>query len=726
MSVPVQKKLVRITFSIIACVLVSSLFVAYLSGRAVLKAHQRLILETEILDHLNVSLSTMKDAETGQRGFLLTGEPEYLEPFNAARRQINEELSWLMTLSARGDLPSADVSRFNELSQAKLTELGHSIELRQKEGFAPALAVMQTGHGKETMDALRSVHARLTLTSTRKLADLHASTLRLSTFRTATFIVAALLNLAFLRWAYYRIGTEAARREAVAADVARQKELLSVTLGSIGDGVIVTDLDSRITFVNRVAIDLTGWPSSEALGKRCTDVFNIINESTRQPAENPVEKVLRTGVIAGLANHTILICRDGREIPIDDSGAPIHASDGKIRGVVLVFRDFSDHKQAEAELRRAKEAAEEANIAKDNFLATLSHELRTPLTPVATTLAVWEEEGKLPPAFIPDVQVMRRNVALEARLIDDLLDLTRIVRGKLTLNPEVASIHELIRDVASMYQSEVNSSNLKLSMHLEATRPYVYVDPGRLQQIFWNIFKNATKFTPKGGTIDVSTDSDDSGRVKIDIRDDGIGMTPETIAKLFRPFEQGTDEIVKRYGGLGLGMAISKALIDALGGTIKASSQGMHKGSTFTVELPTVNPPYAATPQASALPANVQEVSRRILLVEDHTDTANAMSRLLRGLGHDVTIADSVSAAMQALPQGSFNLLLSDIGLPDGTGMDLIRQIRKSSRIPAIALTGFGMEDDVADCKAAGFDEHLTKPINFQKLKTVIDQIRSE
>jgi signal transduction histidine kinase/CheY-like chemotaxis protein len=429
----------------------------------------------------------------------------------------------------------------------------------------------------------------------------------------------------------------------------------------------------------------------------------------------------------GLANHTLLIRKDGSEVPIDDSGAPIKESSGAVRGVVLVFRDFSAHKAAERQLIQANEALENANRAKDQFLAALSHELRTPLTPVLATLTAWEASDELPAPFLADVQMLRRNVELEARLIDDLLDLNRIVKGKLALNLELVDAHELVESVVAMLHSEINAKQLRLSMNLGAARHYVKADPARLQQVFGNILTNAAKFTERSGQITITSADAADSRVNITFQDDGIGMTPEILARLFHPFEQGKD-IANRYGGLGLGMTISKALMEVHAGTLTAASDGPGHGSAFTVSLPSIQA-FAQRLSARGAPAlkppEAQSQDITILLVEDHPDSAEVMSRLLRDKGYAVETCATMAQAEQIMRERQFSLLLSDIGLPDGTGVDLIRTVREHSTIPAIALTGFGTDEDVARYKEAGFDAHLTKPVNFQKLEMIINQFFS-
>ncbi len=714
----------RMVFLTMAIVLVVSVLSAYFMGRLVVKANEAVIGRHTVVDHLVNVLSTMKDAETGQRGYLLTGDDQYLAPFDEAKNRIDKEVDFLSKLAPSNDISAEDISRYRDLIHSKIAELDQTVNLRRSGHADSAIRIVRTDAGKKLMDDVRSLNSQLIDRQNAKLDSLNDRARWLNLLRTEVYAIVTFVNLGFIYWAYRRIRNESINRQLAADDLMKQKELLRVTLASIGDAVIVTDKESRITFLNHVAEELTGWSAEEALGQPCTAVFNIINEATRKLVESPVDKVLRLGVIVGLANHTVLIRKDGTEVPIDDSGAPISESDGTVRGVVLVFRDFSEHKRAETELRQAKETAEAANIAKDNFLATLSHELRTPLTPVVATLSEWEVNQTFPGSFLPDVQMMRRNVELEARLIDDLLDLTRIVRGKLSLTPEVADIHDLVTSVTQMYQSDIRAKRLQLVIRLDAQKHFVFADPGRLQQVFWNILKNATKFTPEGGRIALNTTNDQQGNVVVGFQDSGIGISQETLAKLFRPFEQGDDENIKRYGGLGLGMAISKALMDAQGGTITAQSEGVGRGSIFTVALPCVGAPDRKQAPTTAPRMVNRQRSLKILLVEDHGDTAEVIGRLLRSLGHNVSFADSVHSALASASavDADFDLFISDIGLPDGTGIDFVKELRKTRETPAVALTGFGMEDDIADCKAAGFNEHLTKPVSIQKLEMVLSQ----
>lgn len=718
-----HEKRIAMWFSAVAVMLVASVAIAYYVGWRVLSQTRTIEEHRVTIGLVQETLSTIKDAETGQRGYLITGEEAYLAPYTDAVAHAHDQLATL-----KGRVPADRLRSLQGTLEKKLAELNRTVELRRSGETDVATSIVKGDEGKRLMDSIRADAAELIRNEESILHKAQKSADRGTNFRTAVFVIVVGVNLIFLWWAFNQIQKEMYQRIAADKESRQQKDLLAVTLASVGDAIIVTDTGARIIYMNPVAETLTGWTMAEAAGKPCGKVFQIINEDSRATVESPVDKVLREGVIVGLANHTLLIRKNGEEVPIDDSGAPVREPDGAVRGVVLVFRDFSEHKEAERKLRHAKEELEAAAKAKDQFLATLSHELRTPLTPVLATLSVWETSEQLPQQVRSDVLMLRRNVELEARLIDDLLDLTKIVKGKLTLNPEVCDVHDLVQAVVQVYQSELHAKRLELAIALSADRRHVTADPARLQQVFWNILKNATKFTPEGGRITIASFNDENGRVHLSFTDTGIGMTPEVLAKIFQPFEQGTQETGRRYGGLGLGMSISKALMDAHGGVLSASSKGTSQGSTFTVSMLSVLAPSRSTtdsaPPASSSTKQFRKL--RILLVEDHADSAMVVQRLLVQLGHAVEIRDSVAGATQLFGDGNiFDLLLSDIGLPDGTGIDLIREIRKQHQLPAVALTGFGMEEDINRCREAGFNAHLTKPVSFQKLEALLRDLAS-
>ena len=368
--------------------------------------------------------------------------------------------------------------------------------------------------------------------------------------------------------------------------------------------------------------------------------------------------------------------------------------------------------------QKARTEAESANRAKDQFLAMLSHELRTPLTPVLTSVLALENEASLSPAAHESLQMIRRNVELEARLIDDLLDLTRISKGKVQLSLELVDAHALLRNALEICSDEIKQKRLELKLGLSSEKVQLKADPARLQQIFWNLIKNAVKFTPEGGQLAVRTSSEADGELKVEVSDTGFGIEPELLPKIFDAFEQGERA---RLGGLGLGLAISKALVETHHGRIFAQSEGRHKGAKFTVVFP-LSEEVSNGAQPAASPNLAERQSKRILLVEDHEDTNRSLTNLLRRRGYHVQPAVSVRSALDLAEREQFDVLISDIGLPDGTGIELIKTLQSHRPLFGIALTGYGMEDDIQKSYDSGFNHHLVKPIDLNKLDLLIQQ----
>ena len=388
------------------------------------------------------------------------------------------------------------------------------------------------------------------------------------------------------------------------------------------------------------------------------------------------------------------------------------------------IRDVTERKRAEEELRRAKEAAEEAGRVKDRFLATLSHELRTPLTPVLATVSYVEMMPDLPAGLREELASIRRNVELEARLIDDLLDVTRIGRGKLDLHLEILDVHVALRTTLELCQTDIEAKKLEISLALRAKDHLVWADSARLQQVFWNLIKNAVKFTPDEGSIGLRTSDAGPGRIVIEVADTGEGIEPEFSPRIFEVFEQGNRKTTRRHGGLGLGLSIAKKLVDLLGGTLTVDSRGDGRGSVFRVELETA--PLLKTPDPRPDPQRpADEDALKILLVEDNPDTLRAITLLLQSVGIVVQTAVSVGEAMVALSIDRFNLLVSDIGLPDGSGLDIMRHCRDSLGMKGIAFSGYATREDVRESQAAGFAHHLSKPTSLNVLVDVIRRTAS-
>lgn len=376
-----------------------------------------------------------------------------------------------------------------------------------------------------------------------------------------------------------------------------------------------------------------------------------------------------------------------------------------------------------AELKAAKEAAERASATKDEFLAALSHELRTPLTPVLAGISALVDAKGIDPTSRDLLEMVKRNVKLEARLIDDLLDLTRITNKKLQLEWQRVDLHELIRHAVSICTDEGTRKTHSFTLALAANYSIVCGDSTRLQQVLWNLLKNAIKFTPAAGRIVIETENPDFEHIRVRVKDNGIGIAPEALEKIFHAFEQGESAINRQYGGLGLGLAITRALVESHEGIISAESAGRDNGSTFTLELKLSREPVeGAVPDDDGQQDDRQTVdSPRVLLVEDHADTSKTFSRLLRAQGYDVLTAASCAEAIEVFRgDEKIGTVLSDLGLPDGSGHDLIRAMKKIRPVDAIALSGYGMEDDLMRSREAGFRDHLIKPIDLLQLRRVL------
>jgi PAS domain S-box-containing protein len=625
--------------------------------------------------------------------------------------------------------------------------------------------------------------------------------------------------------------------------------LLGTTLRSVGDAVISTDATGAVQFMNGVAESLTGWTEAEARTRPLAEVFRIVNEYTREPVESPTDKVIREGTIVGLANHTMLIARDGTECSIEDSGAPIMEG-GKLVGVVLVFRDataqrgqqralleseqrfraavdavdgvlwtntaqgemrgeqpgwaaltgqsdaeyqgfgwskavhpddaqptieawlsavserrpfifehrvrradgqwrlfairaipvldprgevrewvgvhtdISAQRDGERSLRETEAALREANERKDIFLATLSHELRNPLAPIRNAASFLGRPTLSAEDLERSRMIIGRQIHHMASLLDDLLDVSRITRGVISLKREYVNLQGLLAEAVETARPLIDSKRHVLKLEWPTEPIEVEVDPIRLVQIATNLLTNAAKYTDPEGliTFELQTTATD---IVLCVRDTGIGLAPEMLGQVFEMFSQVAPEQSRTEGGLGIGLALVKGLVELHGGRIEARSAGLERGSEFLVFLPGVRVAAGSLEQAlSRRSAAADSASlRRILIADDNRDGAETLAMLLDAPGREIHLAHSGPEALQVAAAQRPQVVILDIGMPGMDGYQVAHAIRNEAwgiHMILIALTGWGQEDDKRRAERAGFDHHLTKPVDPAVLEALL------
>lgn len=485
-------------------------------------------------------------------------------------------------------------------------------------------------------------------------------------------------------------------------------------------GLITLAADGTVLVVNETLLRMLSLERSSVVGRPFS---GLLSKGGRIFYQTHLFPLLRMrGEVEEI--YLSLLALSGEEVPVlvnartrdpgTTAGTPEHD--------VIVVR-VRQRALFENALLNERKKAQEASKAKDDFLAALSHELRTPLNPILMLSTELELDEALPMNVRQQLGVIRSNAELEARLIDDLLDLTRIVHGKLHLVQSVFSLHDLLSLTEDIVRSEGRTKRVALKFIKEASQHHVCCDSARMQQVFWNLVRNAIKFTPAEGTVKVHARNDQPGKIAITVTDTGIGIPADTLPHIFDAFEQGGIP-KQQFGGLGLGLAITKSLVELHNGCIQAESQGLGQGASFTVEFSTCPPPAApAAAPATTLPH--RKASLRLLLVEDHDSTREVLARILRRSGHEVhTAGTGAEAMLVAQTVENLSAVISDIGLPDQSGLDLMCQLRAAHPdLPGIALSGYGMEQDVKNARDAGFYAHLVKPVSMDQLRSLLNEL---
>ncbi len=805
------------------------------------------------LEGLTISLV---DAETGQRGYLITEEEGYLEPYTAGEAAAQDKLRRLQELTSDNTDQQERLKALRSLVERRLEVLNQNIQ-RTKRGEKEAVVqAIRSGLSKQLMDESR---ARIAEMEQQERALLEARTEEAQTsHRTllALISLSAVSGLALVSAVFLLSQRNVRLHQRTAHTIAEQRERLRTTLASIGDAVLSTDLDGRVTNMNAVAERLTGWKNREALGQPLEAVFRIVNETTRQPAANPASRALAEGVIVGLANHTVLIAKDGTERPIDDSAAPIRCQDGEIVGCVLVFRDvterrkaerlletseaqsravietsldcivtidhhsrvlefnpaaertfgytrqevmgrdisefiippafreqhhqgmarylqtgegpvlnrrlelaavrrdgsefpveltvtrnpaggpprftahlrdITDRKRMENDLRQHAADMSETDRRKNEFLAMLAHELRNPLAPIRNAVQIVKLAGGHDAAVASASEMMERQLGQMVRLVDDLLDVSRISRGKIELRKERVDLTMIVHNAVEATRPLSQCMAHQLDVHLPPQPIYLHADPARLTQVLHNLLNNACKFTDEGGRISLSIEREGSQAV-IRVRDNGIGVAAEQLPRIFEMFMQIDTSLERTVGGLGIGLTLVKNLVDMHEGTVEVRSEGLGRGCEFIVRLPLAKDEGGRMkdePESDSSfilhPSSFS--SKRVLVVDDNVDAATTLAMLLKLHGHQTHTAHDGEEALQSADELRPEVMLLDIGLPKLNGYEVARRLREQPwgrEILLVALTGWGQEEDRQRSKEAGFDGHLVKPVDLEALKRLL------
>ena len=563
-------------------------FLSYRDWAAFERSASQVQHSRQLLQQVEDTMSSIRDAESGQRGFVLTGDAEYLDAYNAAINALPAELTGLRASAAQEAALRPRVATLSNLIVEKVDELKETVDLRRSQGFQAALAVVETNRGKHSMDDIRKIGMDLRdEVYNGLLQDIRQRQLEGSTTRLTTAFGAGILFV-FLLLATFDIGRATAERDQLIVDLeaangrtTASRDLLHTTLTSIGDAVVATDEAGKVTFMNGVAEALTGWTQAQAQGQRLEEVLNLVNEETRLPVDNPAEKALRQGVIVGLANHTVLISRGGVERPIDDSAAPIRNPQGRVIGVVLVFRDVTGRRQSEEQLRQLNQALRRTNQDLQQFSYAASHDLKEPLRTVSNYLQLIrsrysgkvlnDEAGQLFDVAVSGAQRMHA-------LVEALLEYSRAGEvGDATLEP--VPVEGVVREAITNLQSAILETNAEVSV---GTLPAVMANRLYLTQVFENLIGNALKYRSEQCPRIAVSAVEQAHEWIFSVEDNGIGIRPEYQAQIFGIFKRLHGD---EYPGTGIGLATCKKIVERHGGTIWVESEP-DQGARFSFTLP--------------------------------------------------------------------------------------------------------------------------------------------
>ncbi|HEV8199616.1 MAG TPA: CHASE3 domain-containing protein [Candidatus Polarisedimenticolia bacterium] len=560
---------------------------AYMNLRRVAQNESREGHTLEVERDLDLLLRRLTEAETGQRGYLLAEDPKYLEPYQTAIAQIDQILERLRLLTAEDLVQRRRLAQLTDHIAGKRDEMSRTLDLAQADDREGALRIIRSDEGQRLMTEVRgSIGVMRSMEEAlmrRRSAESDASIRTTSLLLGLTTILGVLMVCVA-----FEFSRQSLRVQRRGADlIADERERLRVTLASIGDAVIVTGVDGRIAFLNAVAEALTGWTQSEAAGRPLGEIFHLLDETTRARQEAPGLRAMREGAIVGVGNHAVLVRKDGSERPIDDSASPIRDGRGTVVGCVLVFRDITERRRVERRMRDLLEELQVGDRRKNEFLAILAHELRGPLAPLRNSLEILKRSGGDREVIQISIGTMDRQLRHLVRLVDELIDISRITRDTIELRKDTVELAPVVQQSVEACRPIAESAHQSVSVHLPDEPIRLHADPVRLAQVFGNLLGNASKFTQPGGSIALEAEREGSD-VIVKVRDTGIGIPRESLGRVFEMFTQLDQSLERSQGGLGIGLTLVKRLVELHDGSVEAHSEGRGRGSEFVVRLPVI------------------------------------------------------------------------------------------------------------------------------------------
>jgi len=689
-------EVVTVGFALTLAVLLASGILGYRNVQR-LRTHDRLVSHThEVIGELEGLIGTLISAETGHRGYLLTMDPRYLAPYRQAVKTVPDALVRLHALTDDNRAQQARLTALRPRVDTFLGELQRSIDRAERQDRPGAEALV--AGGKAMMDDLRARVGAMQNAEEALLTRRSAESRESANSAVLWLVLGTLIGVILLGGFFSLTQRNIRLRQSSVEALAEHRELLRVTLASIGEAVITTDLVGEVTYLNAMAEKLTGWTNAEAVRQPLGVVFRTMKE---QP------------------DHTVLITKSGAQLPIDDSVAPIRDERGRVAGSVLVFRDITDQKAAEARLH-------EADRRKDEFLAMLAHELRGPLAPLGNVLEIMKRAEREDGTVRQIRGTIERQVKQLVRLVDDLLDVSRITRGRLELRREPVELGSILRQAIETSRPLADAQDQQVSVTVPPEPIYLEADRARLAQVFYNLLHNASKYTPREGHVWLVVEQGPH-EVIVRVRDNGVGIEQGMMATIFEPFRQVPHTLERSQGGLGIGLTLARRLVDMHGGSLTATSGGTGKGSEFTVRLPLTRTLAPPTPAPSRpLATNPQGKTPRVLVVDDNQDSATSLAALLQMGGVETHLAHDGEEAVNAAETLRPEVVLLDIGLPKINGYDVCRRIRSTEwgkDVLVVALTGWGQDEDRRQAREAGFDHHMVKPVDYTALSEVLSRV---